>query len=55
METNWDDMEQIWHHTFNSKLRIDPAEHPVFWQMPRWTGTPTVKRWFSCSLKPLTF
>lgn len=26
--TNWDDMEQIWHHTFN-ELQVNPKEHPV--------------------------
>lgn len=26
---NWDDMEKIWHHTFEKELKIDPAEHPV--------------------------
>jgi len=27
--TNWDDMEKIWHHTFNNELRIAPDESPV--------------------------
>jgi len=27
--TNWDDMEKIWHHTFNNELRISPDESPV--------------------------
>lgn len=25
--TNWDDMEQIWYHTFNDELRVAPEEH----------------------------
>ena len=27
--TNWNDMEEIWFHTFHRELRIDPEEHPV--------------------------
>lgn len=27
--TNWDDMEEIWSHTFHNELRIDPAAQPV--------------------------
>ena len=26
--TNWDDMEEIWHHTYN-ELCVSPGEHPV--------------------------
>ena len=27
--TKWDDMEKIWHHTFDNLLRVRPKEHPV--------------------------
>merc|ERR1712142_812385 len=27
--TNWDDMEKVWHHTFNNELRISPDESPI--------------------------
>merc|ERR1712121_185013 len=26
--TSWDDMEKVWHHTFNNELRISPDESP---------------------------
>ena len=28
--TNWDDVEKIWHHAFQDKLRVNPEENPVF-------------------------
>jgi actin len=27
--TNWDDMEKLWHHTYDEELRIDSSEHPL--------------------------
>ncbi|KAH3762340.1 actin beta/gamma 1 [Pelomyxa schiedti] len=27
--TNWEDMAQIWHHTFYNELRVSPQEQPI--------------------------
>jgi actin len=34
--TNWDDMEQLWKHTFYSELKIAPEEHPVLLTETGW-------------------
>ena len=32
--TNWEDMEKIWHHVFDSELRVDPEKQPVLMTEP---------------------
>eukprot|EP00116_Pleurobrachia_bachei_P012998 sb/3473260/ len=27
--TNWEEMEEIWYHTFYNELRVDPEDQPV--------------------------
>ena len=27
VDTNWDDLEKIWNHTFFNELRVEPSEH----------------------------
>lgn len=41
--TRWEDMEKIWHHTFDHELRVDPKEHPVL--MTRQMNTRVHSRW----------
>ena len=32
--TNWDDMERIWHHALFNELRVDPKEHQILLTEP---------------------
>lgn len=32
--TNWDDMENLWHHFFSSELTVDPSNHPILFTEP---------------------
>lgn len=32
--TNWDDMEKIWQHVFDTELRVDQEQHPVLTTEP---------------------
>src|SRR4051812_42298610 len=35
---DWDVMEQIWNYAFHSRLRVEPAEHPLFCTEPSWNA-----------------
>ena len=32
--TDWDAMEEIWRHTFDSELRVEPQKLPVLMNQP---------------------
>ena len=32
--TNWDDMEQVWYHTFVNELRVNPEDYSVLHTQP---------------------
>jgi actin len=46
--TDWDDMEKIWHHTFNNELGVVPEEHPVL--MSEDPSTPKDNRFVTIAL-----
>ncbi|XP_069017670.1 uncharacterized protein [Embiotoca jacksoni] len=55
---NWDDMEKIWHHTFQ-QLCVDPADHPVLLteaaMNPLENRQRTVEIMFECFCVPYTY
>ncbi|KAM8831962.1 uncharacterized protein AB9W97_003308 [Spinachia spinachia] len=55
---NWDDMEKIWHHTFQ-QLSVDPGDHPVLLteaaMNPSQNRERMVEIMFECFNVPFTF
>ncbi|KAF3702527.1 Actin CyI, cytoplasmic Precursor [Channa argus] len=55
---NWDDMEKIWHHTFQ-QLCVDPEDHPVMLteaaMNPLGNRQRTVEIMFECFSVPFTY
>ncbi|KAJ8008918.1 hypothetical protein DPEC_G00083410 [Dallia pectoralis] len=55
---NWDEMEKIWHHTFQ-QLRVDPDDHPVLLTEPAMNPLENRQRMvelmFECFNVPLTY
>jgi len=33
-QVNWDDVEAVWHHTFQQQLKVEPDEHPLLVTAP---------------------
>ncbi|XP_037305125.2 uncharacterized protein LOC119194817 [Pungitius pungitius] len=55
---NWDEMEKIWHHTFQ-QLRVDPVDHPVLLteaaMNPSQNRERMVEIMFECFNAPFTY
>jgi len=39
--TNWDIMEQLWDHTFQARVRVDPSQHPLLLAEPSFNNRQT--------------